>query len=64
MAKFYSVVTAFYDNGRVSSFLGDVVEADVIPENTFKCLRDRDLYVDWFASEEEATEFKKSALKA
>ena len=64
MAKFYSVVTAFYDNGKVSAFLGDVIEADEIPENTYRCLRDRDLYVDWFENKSDAVEFKESALNA
>lgn len=57
MAKFYSVVTAFYDNGKVSASLGDVIEADEIPDNISKCLRDKDLYVDWFEKESDAIEF-------
>ena len=60
MAKFYSVVSTFYDNGKCSAFLGDTVEADEIPDNTCKELKSKDVYVDWFADEAEASEFVKT----
>ena len=64
MAKFYSVITSFYDNGKVSASLGEVIEADKIPESSSKYLRNRDVYVDWFVKRSDAVEFKKSALNA
>ena len=62
--KFYSVVSAFYDNGKTTAFLGDVIEADTIPEESYTELRNRDVYVDWFETRDEALAFANSAINA
>ena len=38
------------------------VESDTKPENTAKCVSRKDIYNDWFDSEEKAKEFIKEAL--
>ena len=64
LKKFWCVTTAFHDNGKVVSAITDVCEAAVKPENVCKDTKTKDIYLDWFDTEEEAKEKVKEALNA
>ena len=64
LKKFWCVTTAFHDNGKVVSSITDVCEAAVKPENVCKETKTKDIYLDWFDTEEEAKEKVKEALNA
>ena len=64
LKKFWCVTTAFHDNGIVVSAITDVCEAAVKPENVCKETKTKDIYLDWFDTEEEAKEKVKEALNA
>lgn len=64
LKKFWCVTTAFHDNGKVVSAITDVCEAAVNPENVCKETKTKDIYLDWFDTEEEAKEKVKEALNA
>ena len=57
MKKYYAVCNCYYNDGRITANLVDVVEANEMPEDTFKTTRRCDIYVNWFASSKEATRF-------
>ena len=47
MKKFYAVVSTIYDNGTLTANI--ITEnANEKPDDAFKSLRDRDIYVDYF----------------
>lgn len=54
LKTFWAVTTAFYDDGRVVSNITSTIKAVLKPENVCKSLARKDIYVDWFESEEEA----------
>lgn len=60
MAKFYSVSTVIYDDGRSSCCMGQSVEAEKRPENKLTSTGRADYYIDWFDTLEEAQEFIKN----
>lgn len=64
LKKFWCVTTAFHDNGKVVSAITDVCEAAVKPENVCKETKTKDIYLDWFDTEEEAKGKVKEALNA
>lgn len=64
LKKFWCVTTAFHYNGKVVSAITDVCEAAVKPENVCKETKTKDIYLDWFDTEEEAKEKVKEALNA
>ena len=64
LKKFWCVTTAFHDDGKVVSAITDVCEAAVKPENVCKETKTKDIYLDWFDTEEEAKEKVKEALNA
>ena len=64
MKTYYCVTTEFYDDGRVTAAITATLEADTQPENTFKNLRDKDVYNDWFADKADAEAFVEEALHA
>lgn len=64
LKKFWCVTTAFHDNGKVVSAITDVCEAAVKPENVCKETKTKDIYLDWFDTEEETKEKVKEALNA
>lgn len=59
---FYEVVSRYFDD-RKDTFDLNVIERETIPENTFVCLKTRDVYRDYFASEEEAKAFIANSQK-
>lgn len=64
LKKFWCVTTAFHNDGKVVSAITDVCEAAVKPENVYKETKTKDIYLDWFDTEEEAKERVKEALNA
>lgn len=64
LKKFWCVTTAFHDDGKVVSAITDVCKAAVKPENVCKETKTKDIYLDWFDTEEEAKERVEEALNA
>jgi len=64
MATYYCVTTSFNDRGRVTAGLTNIIEAEEKPENKFRETRRKDIYIDWFESEEEANAFIEQAKSA
>ncbi len=64
MKTFWCVTTAVYDSGRVVANITSTVEAVSKPENDFKSTRRKDIYHDWFESQEEAEALVKEAKDA
>lgn len=54
MNTYYAVCSSYYDSGRVIASLVDMAEADEKPQDTYESKRNRDVYVNWFDSQEEA----------
>ena len=63
LKKFWCVTTAFHNDGKVVSAITDVCEAAVKPENVCKETKTKDIYLDWFDTEEEAKERVDNSLK-
>jgi len=57
--EWVSVMSMIYDDGRCKMLIADTVVAVEKPENVFKSLRNRDVYVDWFEGREAAEQFIK-----
>lgn len=64
LKKFWCVTTAFHDDGKVVSAITDVCKAAVKPENVCKETKTKDMYLDWFDTEEEAKERVEEVLNA
>ena len=64
MKKFWCVTTSVNDRGRVAANITNVIEAVCQPENSSTSTSRRDIYNDWFPSQEEAEEFVKEATIA
>ncbi len=54
MKTYYCVTTSIDDNRKIKSNITDVVDAVSKPENVFKSLKRKDIYIEWFESQEEA----------
>lgn len=64
LKTFWAVTTAFYDDGRVVSNITDKIQAAIKPEDIYKELKKKDLYIDWFETEAEAREHVQEALES
>jgi len=64
MKTYYCVTTSFSDTGKVIAAITNVIEAVCKPENSFKSLKHKDIYNDWFDSREEAEKFVEEAKTA
>lgn len=62
--KYYSVIARFYDDGRVVATMGESVEANEMPKNTWRELARFDIYTDWFESREKALAHLEEAKRA
>lgn len=62
MKKFYEVTSSFYDSGRASAAITNIIEADEKPKDLTKNLKKCDVYIDYFDSEEEAKQYIKYIL--
>ncbi len=61
---YYCVTSAVDDKGNVRAVITDVVYAACKPENSFKSLKRRDIYTDWYESREEAEKLVEEANMA
>lgn len=57
MKKWYCVVSTFDDKGRVIANIVNTKEAEEKLEGSFKSTVRKDIYTDWFDSEEAANKF-------
>lgn len=64
MRTWYGVVSTFYDNGRVTAAITRTVQAAQKPERNFTSAKRRDIYLDWFGSQQEADHFVAEAKRA
>lgn len=64
MKTYWCVTTSVDDRGRVIANITNTVEAACKPENSSTSTSRRDIYNDWFESEEEAQAFVKEAREA
>ena len=64
MKIFWCVTTAVYDSGRVVANITSTVEAVSKPENDSRSTARKDIYHDWFESQEDAENFVKEAKDA
>lgn len=60
----WCVTTSFDDKGRVVSATTSTVETVCKPENTAESTKSKDIYNDWFDSQEEAKEWVEEAKQA
>lgn len=64
MKVYWCVTTSVNDRGRVAANITNVIEAVCKPENSSTSTSRRDIYNDWFESQEAAEQFVKEARKA
>lgn len=64
MKTYWCVTTSVDDRGRVVANITNTIEAVSKPENSSTITKRRDIYNDWFESEEEAQAFVDEAKRA
>lgn len=64
MKAYWCVTTSVDDRGRVVANITNTIEAASKPENSSTSTKRRDIYNDWFESEEEAQAFVDEAKRA
>ena len=64
MKTYWCVTSSVYDSGRITAAITNVVQAVKKPDYKFKSTRRKDIYNDWFESQEEAERFVAEALNA
>ena len=64
MKKYYCVTSSFDDKGRVNANITNIIELEQKPENTYTSTRRKDIYNDWFDSEEEAKKYIEESKNA
>ena len=57
MHTYYCVMSTFDNRGVSKGWLVEHREAESRPENTFRETKTKDIYTDWFDTEEEAMEY-------
>lgn len=64
MKTYYCVTSSVNDRGEVIAAITNVIDAVCKPENSFRNLKRRDVYNDWFENREEAEQLVKEAKMA
>lgn len=64
MKTYYCVTTSVDDSGRVIAAITSTIQAVCKPEDSFKSLNKKDIYNDWFDSQEGAKEWVEEAKQA
>lgn len=64
MKTYYCVTSSVDDKGKVRAAITSVIDAVCKPENSFKSLKRKDIYTDWFESREEAEKLVEEAKTA
>ena len=57
MKNYWSVVSSVYDDGRVTAMITGCVKALKKPDGRCREMDQRDIYLDWFSSREDAEMF-------
>lgn len=61
MKTWYCVTSSFDDRGRAIAAIKATKEAEECPESTYTSTSRKDIYNDWFGSEEEAKKWVEQA---
>lgn len=64
MKTYYCVTTSVNDRGKVSAAITNVIEAIEKPEGSYKSLKYKDVYHDWFEDLEIAKQFAEGVKRA
>lgn len=64
LKTFWCVTSYFGNNGNIVSNITDVIKTALKPENKFMETKTKDIYVEWFESEEEANHHVRDARNA
>ena len=64
MKTYYCVTSTFDDRGRVTANITNQIEAEQMPESSYTSTSRKDIYNDWFESEQDAREFVEQAKNA
>lgn len=64
LKTYWCVTTSVYNSGRIISHITDCIQSVAQPQDEFKELRTKDVYIDWFASKVAAEQFVLDAKKA
>ena len=64
MKTYYCVTSSFDDKGRVTANITNIIESEQKPENTYASTKRKDIYNDWFDSEEEAKKYIEESKNA
>lgn len=59
--KWYEVVSSFYDDGRVTANIVNVIESENEPNSDYKSNKKCDVYIDYYSDLEEAKETVRNA---
>lgn len=62
MKTWYCVTSSFDDRGRAIAAITATKEAEECPESTYTNTSRKDIYNDWFGSEEEAKKWVEQAV--
>lgn len=64
MKTYYCVTSSVDDKGNVRAAITNVIDAACKPENSFRSLKRKDIYIDWFGSLDEAEMFVEEGREA
>lgn len=64
MKKYYAVTSSFYDSGKTTAAITNIVEANQKPAGEYHETKRCDIYIDWFDNKKEALEHVKDTLNA
>lgn len=64
MKQWYCVTSSFDNMGRVTAAVTNIVEAEECPHNSFRSTARKDIYNEWFESEQEANDWVAQSKKA
>lgn len=64
LKMFWCVTSSYDDRGQVTAAITATKEATSKPQQTYTSTRRKDIYHDWFDSQEEAQKFVEDAKKA
>ena len=63
MKKYYGVINAYYDNGKISSYIIEEMHLET-PLPSYIETKKADIYCDWFTTYEAAKQYHNDTLKA
>lgn len=57
LKTYYAVTTAVYDDGHIVCNITDTIQSVLKPQNRQKCLKMKEIYIEWFGSWKEANAY-------